>query len=102
MGRWVRAARVGDLLPGAGMPLVVDGQSIALFNDGGELLAIDDTCPHEGASLGEGLLHRGEVVCPRHAWSFDLRSGEGTRVPGHSVACYATRLSGDDVEVEIP
>jgi len=80
----------------------VDGCTVALFNDGGEILAVDDTCPHQGASLGEGLLHRGQVVCPWHAWTFDLRSGECTRVPGISVGRYATRLSGGDVEVEIP
>jgi len=102
MPRWVRAAGVGDLPPGAGRPVVVEGRAIALFNDAGDILAVDDTCPHQGASLGEGLLHRGEVVCPWHAWTFDLRSGESTRIPGTSVACYATRLSGGDVEVEIP
>ena len=102
MARWIRAGSVADVPPGTGRPVTVDGRTIAIFNDGGEILAIDDTCPHEGASLGEGMLHRGEVICPQHQWTFDLRSGESTRVPSPPVACYATRLIDGEVEVEIP
>lgn len=102
MARWVRVASIEEIPPGAGKPVVAGGLALALFNDDGDILALDDTCPHQGASLGEGLLHRGQVVCPWHAWTFDLRSGDCTRVPGIFVGRYATRLRGGDVEVEIP
>lgn len=101
MGQWIEVARTGEVPPGRGRTVTVRGRCIALFNDGGEFLAIDDTCPHEGASLGEGLLHEGRVICPLHSWVFDLRSGRCPRGSHAGVATYATRCTGDRVEVRL-
>jgi nitrite reductase/ring-hydroxylating ferredoxin subunit len=54
------------------------------------------------ASLGEGVLLGGRVICPRHGWTFDLRSGVSASMPGPPVACRATRLCAGALEVEIP
>jgi nitrite reductase (NADH) small subunit len=102
VGRWVEIAKRADLPPGRGRTLQAGGRALALFNDGGAFFAIDDTCPHQGASLGEGLLHEGIVICPWHCWTFSLRTGESPHIPDLSVACYPTRLQGDAVEVELP
>ena len=48
---------------------------IAVFNVDGELLAIDDTCTHQDASLADGWLEGCTVECPLHAACFDLRTG---------------------------
>ena len=48
---------------------------IAVFNVDGELLAIDDTCTHQDASLADGWLEGCRVECPLHAACFDLRTG---------------------------
>jgi len=77
------------------------GKWFALFHDSdGEFHATDDACPHEGASLAEGTYHEGRVICPSHSWVFDVRTGDCLRMPGVSLACYATRPAGDDVEIE--
>ena len=68
----------------------------------GAFFAIDDTCPHQGASLGEGTLHEGRIICPWHNFVFELRTGHCRGIPQSNVACYPTRRSGDDVEVELP
>jgi nitrite reductase (NADH) small subunit len=98
----VEVARRGDLPPGSGRSLRAGDRFVAVYNDGGALFAIDDTSPHQGASLGEGILHGGVVICPWHQWAFSLRDGSSTHVPGLGVACYATRMQGDAVEVELP
>ena len=102
VGRWVEIAKRTDLAPGRGRTLQAGGRALALFTDGGAFFAIDDTCPHQGASLGEGILYEGLVICPMHAWMFSLRGGACPSVPDLSVACYPTRLAGDAVEVELP
>jgi 3-phenylpropionate/trans-cinnamate dioxygenase ferredoxin component len=51
------------------------GVPIAVFNVDGELLAIDDTCTHQDASLADGWLEGCAVECPLHAACFDLRTG---------------------------
>jgi len=103
MGRWVRAAKASDIPPGEGLNVRVERHEIALFHDPEQgFFAIDDTCPHQGASLGEGTYHEGRVICPMHNWVFDVRTGRCLVVPEDSVACYATRRNGDDVEIELP
>lgn len=55
---------------------------IAVFHtDDGELLAIDDTCTHQDASLADGWLEGCAVECPLHASVFDLRTGEPSSAP---------------------
>ena len=103
MGRWVRAARLSDLPRGEGRAVRIDGRWFALFHDAERgILAIDDACPHQGASLGEGTYHKGRVICPWHGWVFDTVTGACAGVPRVSVACYATRPAGEDVEIELP
>lgn len=102
MGRWFRVASIETIPPGTGRTVRVDGMFVALFNDRGEIHAIDDACPHQGASLGEGFLHAGTVVCPWHNWMFEVRTGKCPRVPHISVASYPTRRVGDAIEVELP
>lgn len=49
---------------------------IAVFHtDDGEVLAIDDTCTHQDASLADGWLEGCEVECPLHASRFNLHTG---------------------------
>jgi 3-phenylpropionate/trans-cinnamate dioxygenase ferredoxin component len=48
---------------------------IAVFNVDGEILAIDDTCTHQDASLADGWLEGCTIECPLHAACFDLRTG---------------------------
>lgn len=73
---------LADLPPGEAVRLV-DGVDapIAVFNDGGELFAVDDTCTHQEASLSEGWLEDCAVECPLHAASFDLRTGQPSGPP---------------------
>lgn len=56
-------------------------QSWVLFNDGGEIVAAADVCPHKGAPLSAGEFEDGVVVCPLHGWEFDVRSGECVSMP---------------------
>jgi nitrite reductase/ring-hydroxylating ferredoxin subunit len=51
------------------------GKSLALFNVDGDLFAIDDSCPHQGASLCGGRLDGRVIQCCAHGLRFDLRSG---------------------------
>jgi len=48
----------------AGKLVEAAGERIAVFNAGGKYWAIDDTCPHRGGPLSEGILVEDEVICP--------------------------------------
>ncbi len=71
----VRACTFSELPPGEAYR--IDGPvPIAVFNAGGELYAVDDTCTHQDASLADGWLEDCTIECPLHASRFDLRTGE--------------------------
>jgi NAD(P)H-dependent nitrite reductase small subunit len=102
METWVRVARADELPEGQGRAVVAGELRLALFNVGGEYFAIDDTCPHQGASLAEGTLHDGRVVCPLHSWVFDLRTGRCPRETHDPVRAWPTRSVDGMVEVRVP
>jgi nitrite reductase/ring-hydroxylating ferredoxin subunit len=66
-----------DIPPGRSAAFVVEGESIAVFNDAGELFAVDNHCPHQDAPLaGSPLFKGGMVRCMMHGWLFRLRGCE--------------------------
>jgi nitrite reductase (NADH) small subunit len=101
MKRWIQVADAASLPPGAGRTVAAGTARVALFNDAGEFLALDDACPHQGGSLGGGTVHQGRVICPLHSWVFELRSGRCPRDTHAPVATHPARCRDGVVEVEI-
>ena len=57
--------------------LSLEGQRICLGKNQGNFYAIEDTCPHQDASLGKGKIYpNGGVECPFHHYIFDIKTGE--------------------------
>ena len=55
----------------------VDGVRVCIGKHQNQFYAIEDTCPHQDASLGKGVkLPSGGVQCPFHHYVFDIRTGE--------------------------
>ena len=103
MGSFHKALKKGELPPGKARCVEVAGVRIALFNIGGGFVAIDDGCTHAEASLADGaLVDDCTVECPWHGAQFDLKTGKAKSLPAvEGVRVYATRVSGDDVEIEV-
>jgi nitrite reductase/ring-hydroxylating ferredoxin subunit len=102
MGRYIRVGTVDDLAPGRGKLVEVEGKSLALFNVGGSLYALDNTCTHRGGPLSEGALNGDQVTCPWHGAIFNVTTGAVVQGPAtKSVACYPVRVVGSDVEIEV-
>lgn len=84
-----------NVLPaGRGQRVCAAGLDLAVFKVGEMAYAIDDSCPHAGASLANGRLLGRRVVCPAHGLKFDLGSdcADGTRGPATlEVMKYAVR-----------
>ncbi|HSW46722.1 MAG TPA: Rieske 2Fe-2S domain-containing protein [Phycisphaerae bacterium] len=75
MTDWQYAVDVCDVPPGKAARVCVGGVRLAICNDAGRFVAVDDSCPHEGGSLGRGHVADGCVVCSVHHWPFDLKTG---------------------------
>src|SRR4051794_3358557 len=88
MAEFRTVCRVGDLKQGEGKTVAVGGKLIAIFNCGDGYHAIDDTCPHMGASLAGGYVEGGIVTCPWHAWRFRLNDGTWADNPRIKIGSY--------------
>ncbi|HET8531539.1 MAG TPA: Rieske 2Fe-2S domain-containing protein, partial [Methylomirabilota bacterium] len=74
----VEARKVGRRKP---VKVSLLGEELCLFRGtGGDVVAIQDVCPHRGARLSEGDCHyQGTVACPYHGWVYD-ESGKNVMV----------------------
>jgi nitrite reductase/ring-hydroxylating ferredoxin subunit len=52
-----------------------------VYHVSGALFAVEDRCPHAGATLSEGELAGSVLTCPRHGSQFDVRDGDRLRGP---------------------
>ncbi len=101
--RQVRLCAAAEL-PAAGLlgEFHVEGRQLCVANEDGRLAAIDNLCPHRQGPLAEGTLEEGKVLCPWHAWGFDLKTGEADCDAAARVGVYRLEVAGDIVLVELP
>ena len=97
----VRVASAADVRPGEGRVVEAGGQTLALFNVEGRFYAIANTCPHRGGPLGEGDLEGCVVMCPWHAWRWDVTTGSNANSPAVRVACYPVTVDEGVVFVSV-
>ena len=101
MAQWVKLCSASEVPePGKAGQYEVQGIDVCLANVDGELSALDNWCPHRRGPLGEGWIEGNAVVCPWHAWSFDLKTGDCAEERAH-VDVFPLKLEGDDVLVDI-
>jgi NAD(P)H-dependent nitrite reductase small subunit len=99
---FVAVCAANELAPNASKVVQVGDLAIAVFNVSGQIFAINDRCPHKGASLGNGLLVDGVVTCPAHNFKVDVRTGRNPKTPALKVACYRVIVEGGIVKVLVP
>jgi nitrite reductase (NADH) small subunit len=97
---FVKVASCADIPDGTGKAVEAGGRQIALFNIGGKFYAIGGTCKHRGGPLAEGELDGTTVICPWHAWEYDVTSGKNLDDPNVTVGCFAVKVEDDDILVE--
>ena len=98
----VRVCSVAELPPQSAQVVESGDLSIAVFNVGGELFALDNACAHTGGPIVDGLVRDGTVTCPLHWWRFDLATGERRGAPHIAQATYSAMIDGEDIVVEVP
>lgn len=101
MAEFQVVGRVGDMADGESKAVEVGNKLVALFRVGEQYFAIDDVCPHMGASLSEGYVENGIVTCPWHAWRFRLADGAWADNPRLKTGCYAVRVVGDEIQLQL-
>jgi len=100
MPEFETVGNVGDIEPGTGKAFEFGDQMVAIFLEtDGTYLAIDDLCPHMGASLASGHFSEGIVTCPWHAWSFDARDGAWCDNRRLKIYTFQVRVQGNEIQL---
>jgi nitrite reductase/ring-hydroxylating ferredoxin subunit len=102
MSRRVFIGQAADVPVGEGRVVEAEGKTLALFNVGGALYALDNDCAHRGGPLGEGDLDGTVVVCPWHAWRWDVKTGANVNNPAVKIPCFPVSVDDGRVFVELP
>ena len=70
-------AQLSAIPPGEGRNFEISGKRLAIFHTrSGDVFATQAECPHRQGPLADGLVGGATLICPLHAWKFDLRTGE--------------------------
>lgn len=79
MSSWTQITPIENIPPLEGRSVTAGGVELAIFNLRDRFVTIENTCPHKGGPLCEGIVSGTSVVCPLHGWRFDLDSGMAVR-----------------------
>lgn len=92
MAEFVEVTRLDQVPPGSGTTATVAGKQVALFNVDGTIYAMDDSCLHQGLSLGTSKLEGKIVTCRGHGWRYNVTTGNTLHVPDYGVATYPVKV----------
>ena len=101
MAEWVRAMALSDLPAGQSREVSVSGIPVALHNIEGTVYATSNVCLHRGGPLGQGMIEGRTVLCPWHAWAWDVATGENAANPELKIPTYEVKVEEDAVFVRV-
>ncbi len=80
----------------------VEGRQVLVIHLlGGEVRAIQASCPHQSQPLVDGSLEGAVLTCQAHRWEFDVRRGTGLNPEGTALRCFQAKVEGDDIYVDV-
>ena len=93
--------KIDDIQPGTAIAVQAGRRTIAVFRVGNAFFAVNNMCPHKGASLcdGEILIEEKIVRCPWHHWNWQLEDGKLQSDRRQALRTYEVAVDGDEVIV---
>ena len=102
MTEWIRICAEAELPPEDEVGEVeAAGRTYCVARLGGSVCVLDGVCPHEGGPLGHGVLEDGRVVCPWHAFAYDLRTGAAEHDPSFKVRVFEAEVQNGEVRAKV-
>lgn len=80
--QWYVIGKDSDFIPNKSKKITIWSKNYVVWKDSNDsYFALDDVCPHKGASLSGGDINHNCAVCPYHGYEFDS-NGTLVNVPG--------------------
>lgn len=92
-------ANVSELTPDIGKVVAIgDGHCTVFLHQGG-CYAVGSLCPHQNATLDGAVIQNNQVICRRHGYRFDAKSGDCLTIGGYGLPTFDTDIEGDTLFV---
>ena len=102
MTRWVKVAPLNEI-PALGARVVRSKEiEIGVFRLADDrVFAINNSCPHKGGPLSEGIVYGDKIACPLHSWKISLVDGKADEPDIGQTACFNTKIEDNIVYLEL-
>ncbi len=101
MSEFTTLCKTSEIAEGEARAFPLGDRMIGIFHVGGQFFAIDNSCPHAGASLAHGEIEGDVVRCRIHHWRFCLRDGSyvDEEKPCYDARTFPVRVVNGEVQV---
>ncbi len=65
------------------------------------VFAINNSCPHKGGPLSQGIVYGDKVACPLHSWKISLVDGKAEEPDVGQTACYQVKVENGTVYLDL-
>lgn len=100
MDDFVKVCAVEDIPENEPLAVEIDGIPVAICKVNGEFYAIEDVCPHQGASYEGGEVEGEILTCPLHGWRANVVTGKSLEAPAIEIVTYEVRVKDGFVYVK--
>ncbi len=90
--KWFPVCLVDDIPLREGRCATYGEHRVALFNLGGVIRAVQNTCPHKQGPLADGIVTGESITCPLHTRTFDLKTGASIKEGEGQLKVYPVRV----------
>lgn len=101
--RWVDVGAEEDFPRRGARVLVTPAGNIAVFRTGEDSFhALDDSCPHRGGPLSQGMVCATTVSCPLHELVIDLTTGLAVDGRSGHTSTYPVESRDGRIHIHLP
>jgi nitrite reductase/ring-hydroxylating ferredoxin subunit/alkylhydroperoxidase/carboxymuconolactone decarboxylase family protein YurZ len=90
--RWHDVMAVTALPAGETQRVVCDGRGLFVHRDAEGWRVFDSRCPHQSTDITQLALAGHTLTCPKHGWTFDVRSGHCTANGDKPLRAFESRV----------
>jgi nitrite reductase (NADH) small subunit len=100
---WRDVGTLDDIPPQGARTVATSRGPVAIFRTHDDrLFALDDSCPHKGGKLSQGIVHGHAVTCPLHNWVIGLADGRAADPDEGCTRTVPVRLEGHRILLGVP
>ncbi len=102
MSSWKKIVALIDI-PRLGSRVVrTEKGDIGVFRtEDDRVFALNNSCPHKGGPLSQGIVYGDKVACPLHGWKISLVDGKAEEPDEGQTSCFAVKIIDGMVYLEV-